>query len=255
MAGMFVILTSTVAQAQFADSVVSYTPGTGISTNYQHANTVLGAPTSFIGYQDADPFNPPYATNHLIGLGAGGSLTLSFDTPIQNNPANSYGLDFIVFGHAGFIDVDWPNGVSDGSFFTGGTADVRVSVSADGSTFYQLNSVYAPLVDALFPTDSAGSPFIPVDPSLTSADFVGKNLAEIRSLYNGSAGGAGFDLSWALDEFNQSVNLPSVSFVRLDGLDDSAFIDAVSVVPEPSVLSLALLSGAGLLVWKRRSNV
>ena len=254
MAGLFVVLTTT-AQAQFADAVASYAPGSGISTNYQHVNAALGAPTTFIGYQNTDPFNPPYATNHLVGLGAGGSLTLSFDTPIQNNPANAYGLDFIIFGHAGFIDVDWPNGVSNGSLFTGGTASVRVSVSADGSAFYRLNSVYTPLVDALFPTDSAGSPFIPVDPSLTSADFAGKNMAQIRSLYNGSAGGAGFDIGWALDESSQCVNLSSINFVRLEGLSGSAFVDAVSAVPEPSVLSLALLSGAGLLAWKRRNNV
>ena len=40
----------------------------------------------------------------LSGIGTGGSLTLQFNTPIQNNPNNPFGLDFIIFGHAGFIE-------------------------------------------------------------------------------------------------------------------------------------------------------
>ena len=254
VAGLFVVLTCTTARAQFADSVVAYTPGSGVSTNYQHTDVVLGAPATFIGYQNADPFNPPYATNDIVGIGTGGSLTLAFNKPIQNNPLDPYGLDFIIFGHAGFIeDFDTATAV-DGSLFTGGTANVRVSVSADGSSFFTLNPALAPAVDSLYPTDSSGSPFIPVNPSLTASDFAGKDLAGIRSLYNGSAGGAGFDLGWAVDGNNQSVDLPSISYVRLEDLSGTAFIDAVSAVPEPSALSLALLSGAAVVRRKRRTN-
>lgn len=252
VAGLFVAIVATNASAQFADSVVSYTPGSGPNPSYTSPNAVLGAPTTFIGYQNADPFNPPYQPSDIVGLGANGSLTLQFNTPIQNAP-NSYGLDFIIFGHAGFNE-DFSNGTTDGSLFTGGTSTVRVSVSADGSTFYALDPVFAPVVDGLFPTDASGNPFIPVNPALTAADFNGKDLAGIRALYNGSAGGAGFDIAWAIDGSNQSVPLSSVWFVRLEGLSGVAYIDAISVVPEPTAWPLALLSGAVWLLRTRRNR-
>ena len=39
----------------------------------------------------------------VISIGAGGSLTLRFDSPIANSPSNRFGIDFIIFGNTGFI--------------------------------------------------------------------------------------------------------------------------------------------------------
>ncbi len=243
----------TITHAQFADTVVSYAQGSGVKAGYNDPTAALGAPTTFIGYQNADPFNPPYQSTDIVGIGTGGSLTLQFNTPIQNNSGNPFGLDFIIFGHAGFNE-DFDTGTTDGSLFTGGTSDVRVSVSADGSTFYTLNPLYATMVDGLFPTDASGNPFLPVNPSLTAADFAGLNLAQIEALYNGSAGGAGFDLNWAMDGSDQNVILPAVNFVRLENLSgDPAYIDAISIVPEPTTGALAI-AGASLLWLQRRKN-
>jgi hypothetical protein len=247
----------TITRAQFADTVVSYTEGSGVLPGYNDPTAALGAPTTFIGYQNADPFNPPYQSSDIVGIGTnGGSLTLQFNTPIQNNPGNLFGLDFIIFGHAGFniTNDDYSGGgITDGSLFTGGTADVRVSVSADGTTFYTLNPTLTPLVDGLFPTDASGNPLLPVNPSLTAADFAGQNLVGIEALYNGSAGGAGFDISWALDGSDQSVSLSSIDYIRLDVLNDGtpAYIDAISAVPEPATFALAI-AGAGLFLLRRR---
>jgi len=248
-------------RAQYADSVVSYTEGTGVASGFNDPTAALGAPTTFIGYQNADPFNPPYQTNDIVGIGTGGSLTLQFNTPIQNNPNNPFSLDFIIFGHAGFnvtnaYDSNFnPIGTpaTDGTLFTGGTADVRVSVSADGSTFYTLNPSLTPAVDGLYPTDAGGNPFLPVNPSLTAADFSGLTLDQIETLYNGSAGGAGFDIGWAQNSLNQSVSLPSIDYIRLDVLNDGtpAYIDAISTVPEPSTWVLAFV-GAGLFLLRSR---
>jgi len=245
---------SNISRAQFADTVASYTPGSGVVSGYNHPSAALGAPTTFIGYQNADPFNPPYQPSDIVGVGTGGSLTLQFNTPIQNNAANPFNLDFIIFGHAGFsiINGDYSGGgITDGTLFTGGTSSVQVSVSADGSHFYTLNPALAPVVDGLFPTDASGNPFIPVNPALTAGDFAGKDLTGIRQLYAGSAGGAGFDLSWALDGSNQSVFLSSVDFVRLDVVSGVAYIDAVSAVPEPTAGSL-VLTGVVMMFLRRR---
>lgn len=259
LASAFVI--PIVTHAQFASSVVSYSQGNVNNNAYYETfndpTTALGAPSTetvdpTYGNSPVDPFEAPYLPYQIVGLGTGGTLTLQFNMPIQNNPNNPYGLDFIIFGHAGFNE-DFSTGTAvDGSLYTGGTSDVRVSVSADGSTFYTLNPALAPPVDGLFPTDGSGNPFLPVNPALTAADFAGQDLTGIRALYNGSAGGAGFSLAWAIDANGNSVPLSSVNYVRLDGVSGVAFIDAISVVvPEPATWVLAL-TGVGAFLLQRR---
>src|SRR5437016_12325309 len=100
LASLFI--TSTL-NAQYADSVVSYAAGSGVNPTFTDPTRALGAPTTFIGYQNADPFNPPYQNIHLVSVGAGGSLTVQFSTPILNRPIHAYGLDFIIFGNSGFV--------------------------------------------------------------------------------------------------------------------------------------------------------
>jgi len=257
-----VLITSTIAHAQFASSVTAYTEGSGVDAGYNDPLTALGAPSIqtvdpnpiYGGTFPVDPLDAPYLPDQITGVGTGGSLTLQFNTPILNNPNNPFGVDFIIFGHAGFVE-DFSTGTAvDGSLYTGGTSDVRVSVSADGTTFYTLNPSLTPAVDGLFPTDGTGNPFLPVNPALTAADFAGQDLVGIRSLYNGSAGGAGFSLAWAIDSDGQSVYLPAVDYVRLDVLSDGtpAYIDAISVVPEPATLTLAI-AGAGWFLLRRRA--
>ena len=256
LAGGFVVPTLT--RAQFANSVYDYTEGSGVTAAYNDPTAALGAPSTetvdpIYGSSPVDPFDAPYLASQIVGVGTGGTLTLQFNTPIQNSPNHPYGLDFIIFGHAGFVE-DFGTGTAvDGSLYTGGTSDVRVSVSTDGLTFYTLNPALAPQVDGLFPTDGSGNPFLPVNPSLTAADFAGLDLAGIRALYNGSAGGAGFSLAWAEDSNGDSVLLSSVNYVRLTVLNDGspAYIDAISVVPEPATWTLAL-TGAGCFLLRRR---
>jgi len=246
-------LVSFTASAQFAGSVAAYTPGSGVAASFQNPSAALGAPTTFIGYQNADPFNPPYRGSDIVGIGSGGSLTLQLDTPVRNDPTHPFGLDFIVFGHAGFIITNGDysgGGITDGTFFAGGTSTSRISVSADGVTFYTLNPSLAPNVDGLYPTDAGGNVLTPVNPALTAGSFAGQDLAGIRALYAGSAGGTGYDLSWAQDGLGHDVALSAVSFVRIDVSSGPAYLDAISVVPEPSATLLGLL-GAALLAVRR----
>ncbi|HXR05373.1 MAG TPA: hypothetical protein VN836_11770 [Verrucomicrobiae bacterium] len=258
LAGWFVI--PTVAHAQFAGSVVAYTEGSGVQLGYNNPTAALGAPSvetvdPVYGNSPVDPFDAAYLSSQIVGLGTGGgSITLQLDTPIVSDPSHPFGLDFIIFGHAGFNEDFSTGTATDGSLYTGGTGDVRVSVSADGHTFYTLNPLLAPQVDGLFPTDGSGNPLLPVNPALTTADFSGLDLNGIRALYAGSAGGAGFSLAWAIDANGQSVSLSSADYVRLDVLNDgtAAYIDAISVVPEPAAWTLALAS-AGLFLLRRRA--
>jgi hypothetical protein len=252
----------TITRAQFADTVVSYNSGTGFVSGFTDPTTALGAPSQvtpgdFGG--PVDPFDPPFLTSQIVSIGAGGSLTLHLDTPIQHNTSNPFGLDFIIFGNTGFqITNDFdenfnPIGTpaTDGSLFGNNTGSTLVKVSADGVNWFTLNPSLAPTVDGLFPTDGSGNPLLPVNPNLTGNDFSGQTLAGIESLYAGSAGGTGFDLAWAQDSFGNSMNLPFADFVQIDVLSGTSEVDAISVVPEPATFALAI-TGTGLFLLRRR---
>lgn len=249
----------------FATAVTSYDPGVGYATDFETGlgytltEAALGQPNRDTAFAPVQPFNPPFARSELLSLGAGGHVVFEFGAPIANDPQNLFGLDFIVYGSAGFIDVAFPNGHTDeaASMFGQNPGQTRVSVSLDNQTFYTLDPARAPVVDALYPTDGAGEFGLPVDPSLTPLDFADKSLEEIRALYDGSAGGTGYDLGWALDGNGESIFLGRAQYVRIDVLAGRAEIDGLAVVPEPSAWAILGL-GFGLLALvmaRRRSSV
>jgi hypothetical protein len=247
--------------ATFADSVVSYNPGTGFATEFgtgagfTNASAALGEPSRVTPGQfggPVDPFNPPYLTSQLVSIGAGGSLTVGFDHPIVNDATHPFGIDFMIYGNAGFVITNGNysgGGVTDGSLFGANPGATRVSVSADDVTFYPLDPSRAPVVDTLFPTDGSGSFDLAVNPALANKDFAGLDLTGIRASYAGAAGGTGFDLAWAQDANSQKVVLPDVRFIRVDVLSGAAEIDGIAVpgaVPEPppwALLAVGLTVG------------
>src|ERR1700722_12750230 len=198
LAGAFVV--PTVARAQFADAVTSYNPGTGFAAGFTNANAAGGAPA--LG-SAVTPFAPPFSKTQIVSIGAGGEITMQFNTPILNNPADPYGINFSLFANSFFVSS---GGNVSGLFSHAVSATVQVS--QDGLTWSTLNPALAPAPGQLFPTDGAGNPQIPVNPSLSLNNFTGDNLTGIRSLYAGSAGGTGYDLAWAEDGGGNSVNLP-----------------------------------------------
>lgn len=237
------LLCQNASAQQFAASVVSYDPGAGYAVGFTNTPAVLGEPARVNPYGEAvDPFNPPYGTNQVLSIGEGGSVTLKFDRPIHNyRRPRQHGIDFLIFGNSGFIitnsfdpdTYEWiGEPATDGSLFAANPGQTRVSVSRDGEHFYPLESEQAPVVDTIFPTDSEGDPSLAVDRSLTAADFAGKTLAEIRALYDGAAGGAGFDIAWAKRENGRPANLSFIRYVRIEVLSGKSEVDAVSAITE-----------------------
>ncbi len=224
----------------FADAVVSYDAGVGAVPHFTNPAAALGEPSRVNPYDEpTDPFDPPYGTNQIVSIGAGGHLVVRFHTPILNHPHNHHGLDFTIFGNAGFIitndfDLTTYNWIgspaTDGSLFGDSTGETRVSVSHDGRHFYQLNPRLAPAVDGFPPTDGSGDFHIPLAPDLSQADFAGATLEGIRALYRGSAGGAGYDISWAQDARGHRVFLHEIRFIRIDVVSGRAEIDGFAAV-------------------------
>jgi hypothetical protein len=229
--------------APFADHVVSYNPGTGVSPRFtNYVSAALGEPSTANPFGEAtDAFDPPYGTNQIVSIGAGGWLTVSFDDAVSNSPKNPFDRDFIIYGNSGFIitndfdltTFDWiGTPATDGSLFAQNDGVTVVSVSRDGKEFYVLDPARAPTVDYLFPTDGNGDFQQPMDPTLGQSDFAGLTLDEIHALYNGAAGGASFDISWALDARGHRVHLPEIRYIRVDVLSGKAEIDGFAAVSE-----------------------
>ena len=235
IAGVFSGNVNTMGQG-YGTVVTSYQAGSEFTPGYDNPAAALGEPSRETPGQfggPVDPFSPPYLAEQLVSIGAGGSLTIEFASPITNDPKNPFGLDFIIFGNAGFVITNGDfsgGGITDGSLFSSADGTAEIWVSADGSAFYQLSPALAPPLDGLFPTDGSGNFHQPVNPSIQNEAFSGHGLPGIRDLYAGSGGGAGFDLAWARDEANEPVELASVRFLRVTVSSGHIELDAFADV-------------------------
>lgn len=252
-------VTAAAPASWFATSVVSYTPGAGVSPGFDDPAAALGVPTRFTAptspYASAvTPFNPAFGSSEMVSIGEGGSLTLGFASPILNNPANPFGVDFLVFGNAGFIDVAYPNGQVSGNAASFSNPGV-IEVSADGLNWFVVKDAQADTaafpalgyLDLDGPYSSKPGRMLsdfrkPVDPSL---DVAGMTYAQLVAAYEGSGGGVGVDLNW--------VGLEEINFVRITNPIGSGVgtveVDAVTVVPGPGAM---LVMGVGSLAMIRR---
>jgi hypothetical protein len=206
-----------------------------------------------------NPFGGAYLEDQILQMGPGSRLTVEMQHPVFEDSSHSFGVDFLVFGNAFFqLNGDW---TTTSGFLAGTNRGLsRVSVSADGGTFYRLDPARAPVVDIWFPTDGEGDFGLPVDPALGAEDFAGLGLPGVRELYGGSGGGTGYDLAWAVDEQGRGVELPWVRFVRLEQLEGTGEVDAISgVMPRralvedfsgaPAGRGWAVHGEAALFVW------
>lgn len=221
---------------QFASEVVSYS-NLGASP-YDDPNAVLGKPTTkfketgssgqiFACSLVASSWNKDINGNKIITTvmppdeddngnaipNTAGYIVVKFASPIEDDPQNWYGDDFIIYGNSAF------NGYGTGyitpttdmeQYFIASSGDVRsdpsiVSVSQDGVNWYEYTNgpyedSYAPLQayawDYINHTWGAEMDFTkPVGPSIVQSSFGGISAAAAIDLYRGSAGGTAFDIS------------------------------------------------------------
>jgi len=265
-AGIVLVSTTSIHGSPFAAAVVNYNPGSGYAPGYTNTSTVIGQPSTADSYGDAvDPFDSAWQTNQILSVGAGGWLTVEFDHPIVHYPEGN--RDFIIFGNSFFDVTDYTNSfdlwVTDGDVIND-DGQTQVSVSRDGVTFYALNPALAPVADYLYPTDASGDFRLPVNAALAPADFTGLTLAEIRLLYNGSAGGASYDIAWAQDTNGNAVSLPDIRYVRVDVLTNHLQLAGFAAVEgtifmddfsnNPAADSWQTFGTANLFTWNAASN-
>ncbi len=223
------------ADSPYATEVVSASFETNRKLNsWRHPSAVLGPParmvpaSSYSGAGPVSPANPASATNDIVSLvntydddgnEIPASITVRFDHPVLDDPATPYGLDFLVFGNAlqvvtGYV---YPDTDPAGTVFRTDSLIAEpglVEVSADGVTWFAytdgpyaddwaptLGFVYDPdhADPALFPGNlwwgAPADPTRPPDPTLSPRSFKGLSLDRVAQLYEGSAGGTGFDIS------------------------------------------------------------
>jgi hypothetical protein len=242
--------------AVFADQVAGYTPGTA-PANFQTSQAALGPINGDTGFGGLNPFNPPFARDHIVIIGAGGSLSLRLSEPIR-----TAGGRLGVFVNNGLVDTSSNGSGRAGSPPTTFSPPPRaiVSVSSDGVAYVQLiaapatfdnptNAYLDTTIDNYFqPLGSQladqGKPFFG-----RLSDFAEETYPQIRTRLAGSAGGTWLDLS--------TVPLEQVRYVRFDvpvGADYRMVVDSVSAVPEPTGAGMIALGVVFSALARRRGH-
>ncbi|MFO0828621.1 MAG: hypothetical protein U0572_10805 [Phycisphaerales bacterium] len=252
----------TQADSPFATGIVSYVAGIGAASGYTNPQVALGSPERMTGDgfapQVVTPFQPAFLSSEIVSLGMGGSLVVTFDHDVLDDPANPYGIDLLVFGNAFASDAAWPSGLVGGMFAEGGA----ISVSLDGVTWTPVPNVVA---DGPFPTlgyvdvgpyaTAPGAVLTdftrPVNPALRGPGMIGRAWPSLIAAYGGSGGGAGIDIG--------ALGLDRIRYVRVDGSTSfgvspevDAFADVAPELPSPDLdgngavdaADLAMLLGA-----------
>ncbi len=208
------------AGSDFAVEVVSYSGPFG-SSPYNDPCAVLGKPTTWVddfrnGKTACSLVYPASETDPnggklVVTLKSGAYIIIGFDNKVSDDIGNPYGIDFIVFGNCFFRNGGYltPDTDMDQYFLTNPASinaePVKVSVAQNSSgPWYSFTN--GPYGDTAFPTNAfawnrdtsqwgAELDWLkPVDPCLSISDFNGLSVADAIELYNGSAGGTGFDL-------------------------------------------------------------
>jgi hypothetical protein len=247
-----------VAGTIFATGVVS-SSGLGDSTAnaWNDPTSALGMPTTSEEFGAVNPFNPPFETNDMVVIPAGGTVELSFSQPAAITSAPSLG----VFVNNGLADVS-----SDGSGVAGTPAsyfsaipEATVSISQDGNIWHAVgDETFSLPTNAYLDTEISGY-FQPAGNVLadfgkpftgTLSQLDGLDYDQIRALFNGSAGGNWLNLA--------GTGLSSFQYVEFSvpaGSSERMVIDGISAQAVPEPVSIALLIPAAIVATGRRRRV
>ena len=256
-------LASAAHASPYATTLVEYDPGLNPAAGFTNAAASLGEPTRVTSPNSpfggaTTPFQSPFGTDEIVSIGEGGSLTVAFDAPVRNDPANPFGLDLLIFGNAFYFDSSFPDGIAAGLFGSGGV----VAVSADGISFVEVPGVPAvgnfPTLGFTDPsgpftttdggpaTGSIPSDFTkPVDPAFNP---IGLSFADLVAGYDGSGGGVGIDIGL--------LGFSEIRFVRITnpiGSGTTPEIDGFADVAIPAPATAMPLLALAALTRRRRS--
>jgi hypothetical protein len=229
----------------FATHVIAFNGTNGKPGFNLRPEAALGPPSAA-----ATPAVPD--NGDIVSFGWGGSITLAFDRPILHDPLHPGGYDFIVYGNSFYVGGD-PHITFQGPAYVEVGDDLNGNGVPDpGEPFYLLRGKPDPGAPPQFPlpadlygavdhrqipmlgyadvtpTDGSGDPLLP-----------NTNDPVTGGITPGSAGGDGFDLSWAVDAQGQPVKLDHADFVRITAAVDATNpvfgrsatqVDAVSLV-------------------------
>ena len=245
-AAVLFVLAAQVRSSDFATEVVSSVGPFGGSP-YDEPNSVLGKPTTKIYLPSFEIFScslvypacftDPNGEKLVTTLNSGAEIVVKFDHKVADDAGNPYGIDFIVFGNTMFRSDGWVASDTDmEQYYLESPTDVRpnepvlISVSQDGNDWYEYTD--GPYGDTAFPTNAYawdrenhcwGEELDwtrPVDPNLTVDDFNGLSAADAIELYDGSAGGTGFDLAESGYEWIQYIKVHGSEVGDIDGFAD-----------------------------------
>ena len=241
----------------------------GGETTFNNVNAALGVPPATTSFGATTPFNPNFGSDNIVRILPGGQITLrlSSPAPIDNTSAPELG----VFTNIGLQDVS-----ADGSGVAGNPAQpfsalpvARVRISDDNVnwhdvaggalvTFRMIENGYTdtpPYTNYFATPGTTLADVYKAPPSAVRAAglsaFNGMSFTQALAALDGSAGGEWIDLS--------GLGLTSFRYVRfevpagLDPVDNRMILDAITAVPEPSIIGMLLL-GALSLSRKRRSE-
>ncbi len=150
-----------------------------------------------------------------------GYVTIAFDHDVVDDPDNPFGVDFIVFGNSGCtkksttgmtaLDDPATCRLTAEGFPEESVVEVAQNPNGPwyGSEKWRTSDGFAPTLGHMYDPDNADTrlysgnrwwgaptdPTYPVDPRIGFSDCAGLTLAELCQRYNGSAGGAGYDLA------------------------------------------------------------
>jgi hypothetical protein len=296
--------TARAGDSPFAAEVVAHSADLDASGLYNDPNAVLGKPTTlFYDPWMTPPRNErvklvegaynvsPQSEKLLTTIDDGSFLVVKFDHPVEDDPNNPFGLDFLIFGNQTYQGVGNVNDSTDMNTYMlaglsgGADRNNKVSVSCgyqelagqvenDPDTWrwftYDSGSCAD---DTAFPTqayqwDATAAAWTdtemdwtkPVDPQWAD-DLLngGISAAAAIALYDGSAGGTGFDIG-GFDLPTNAAGNKWIQYIRVeddvvgdysDGPEIDGFAD-VAPVPEPATMSLLALGGLAML--RRRRN-